>query len=69
VFNVAVPTLWKGIPAGVRNTSFLEKFKPVLKTHLFRVAFTDKYCLSFKYLIGFLLYSMFEWLLLVRELY
>ena len=41
-FSVAAPTLWNRLSADIRNASSLENFKSVLKTHLFRVAFTDK---------------------------
>jgi len=41
-FSVAAPTLWNKLPADIRNASSLENFKSVLKTHMFRVAFTDK---------------------------
>ena len=43
VFSVAVPTLWTRLRANIRNASSLENFKSVLKTHLFKVAFTNKY--------------------------
>ena len=52
-FSVAAPTLWNKLPADIRNGSSLEIFQSVLKTHLFKVAFTDKELLSFKSLIGF----------------
>ena len=38
MFSVAAPTLW----ADIRNVSSLENFKSLLKTYLFKVAFTDK---------------------------
>jgi len=41
-FSVADPTLWNKLPADIRNVSSLEKFKSFLKTHIFKVAFTDK---------------------------
>ena len=41
-FSVAAPTLWNRLPADIRNASSLENFKSVLKTHLFKVAITDK---------------------------
>ena len=41
-FSVAAPTLWNRLPADVRNASSLENLKSILKTHLFKVAFTDK---------------------------
>ena len=41
-FSVAAPTLWNKLPANIRNASPLENFKSLLKTHLFKVAFTDK---------------------------
>ena len=40
--NVAAPTLRNRLSADIRNASSLDKFKSVLKTHLFEVAFTDK---------------------------
>ena len=41
-FGVAAPTLWNRLPANIRNVLSLEKFKSLLKTHLFKVAFSDK---------------------------
>ena len=41
-FSVGAPTLWNRLPADIRNASFLENFKFDLKTHLFKVTFTDK---------------------------
>ena len=41
-FSVAAPTLWNRLPANIRNASSLGNFKSLLKTHLFKVAFTDK---------------------------
>jgi len=41
-FSVAAPTLWNRLPAYIRNALSLENFKSLLKTHLFKVAFTDK---------------------------
>jgi len=41
-FSVAASTLWNRLPADIRNASSLENYKFVLKTHLFKVAFTDK---------------------------
>ena len=43
VFSVAVSTLWNKLPANIRNAPSLENFNPVLKAHLFMVAFTDFY--------------------------
>jgi len=42
VLSVADPTLWNRLPADIRNASSPENFKSVLKTHMFKVAFTDK---------------------------
>ena len=41
-FSGAAPTLWNKLPANNRNASSLGNFKSLLKTHLFKVAFTDK---------------------------
>ena len=41
-FSVAAPTLWNKLPTDNRNVSSLENFKSILKTLLFKVAFTDK---------------------------
>ena len=41
-FSVAASTFWNRLPADIRNASSLEKFKSVLKTLLFNIAFTDK---------------------------
>ena len=35
------PTLWNTLPANIRNVSSLENVKSLLKTHLFKVVFTD----------------------------
>ena len=40
--SVTAPTSWNRLPADIRNASSLEKIKSVLKTHLFKVAFTNK---------------------------
>ena len=34
--------LWNKLPANIRNASSLGNFKSLLKTHLFKVVFTDK---------------------------
>ena len=41
-FSVAAPTLWNKLQANIRNALSLENFLSVLKTHLFRVPFTDE---------------------------
>jgi hypothetical protein len=41
-FSVTAPTLWNKLPANIRKASSLENFKSRLKTHLFKVSFTDK---------------------------
>ena len=41
-FSVAAPTLWNRLPADIRNASSLWKNLNLLKTYLFKVAFTDK---------------------------
>jgi len=41
-FSVATPTLWNKLPTNIRNVSSLGNLKSLLKTHLFKVAFTDK---------------------------
>jgi len=41
-FSVADPTLWNRLPADIRNVSSLWNVEPLLKSHLFNVAFTDK---------------------------
>jgi len=41
-FSVAALTLWNKLPADIRNAPSLENFKSILKTHLFKVAFTEK---------------------------
>ena len=41
-FSVAAPNLWNKLPANIRNSSSLGNFKSLLKTHLFKVTFTDK---------------------------
>ena len=42
-FSVAAPNLRNRLLAAIRNASFLENLKSVLKTHIFKVAFSDKY--------------------------
>ena len=37
-----VTALWNRLPADIRNASSLEQYKHILKTHLFKVAFTGK---------------------------
>jgi len=41
MFCVAAPTLWNKLPTGIRYASFLENVKSVLKTHMFKAAFTN----------------------------
>jgi len=41
-FSVAAPVLWNKLLANIRNSLSLGNFKSLLKTHLFKVAFTDK---------------------------
>ena len=41
-FSVAAPTLWTMVVIDIRNMTSLEHFKSFLKTHLFKIAFTDK---------------------------
>jgi len=41
-FSFATPTLWNKLPANIRNASSLGNLKSLLKTHLFKFAFTDK---------------------------
>ena len=38
-FSVAAPSLWNQLPAHIRATESYERFKVLLKTHLFRTAF------------------------------
>ena len=40
-FYKAGPDLWNHLPLSLRNTNDLQKFKKDLKTHLFRVAFSE----------------------------
>jgi len=41
-FRVADLILWNRLPVDIRNASYLENGKFVLKTHMFKVGFTDK---------------------------
>jgi len=41
-FSVVVPTLWNMLPVDIRNASSLENVQSLLKTNLYKVAFTDK---------------------------
>ncbi len=38
-FSYAAPFLWNKLPAEIRTCQHLEKFKRLVKTHLFRTAF------------------------------
>ena len=38
-FQYAAPVLWNSLPVSVKNASTVIKFKSLLKTHLFNVAF------------------------------
>ncbi|XP_062864364.1 uncharacterized protein LOC134326089 [Trichomycterus rosablanca] len=38
-FSIAAPSLWNALPKHLRDCPDLSKFKSLLKTHLFRVAF------------------------------
>ena len=38
-FCVSAPKLWNSLPSKIRNSRFLNNFKNMLKTHLFRLAF------------------------------
>ena len=40
-FYEAGPDLWNHLPLNLRNTNDLQKFKKDLKTHLFRLAFSE----------------------------
>ena len=47
-FQYAAPVLWNTLPVLVRNASTIIKFKRLLKTHLFNVAFNGWICCIFK---------------------
>ena len=38
-FLAAAPKLWNGLPSQIRNEPNFHRFKGLLKTHLFRLAF------------------------------
>ena len=38
-FLAAAPKLWNGLPSQIRNESNFNRFKGLLKTHFFRLAF------------------------------
>ena len=40
-FSVCAPVLWNGLPFQLRATTSIIHFKSLLKTHYFRLAFTD----------------------------
>jgi len=40
-FSVAGPALWNKLPVDVKNAKSLDHFKSCLKTHLFRIAYTN----------------------------
>ena len=39
-FTYAAPKLWNKLPCDIRNVSNLDHFKRLLKTHLFREAYS-----------------------------
>ena len=39
VFLAAAPKLWNGLPSQMRNEPNFHRFKGLLKTHFFRLAF------------------------------
>ena len=44
-FSIEAPTFRNRLLANIRNVSSLENLKSLLKTNLFKIAFTDKYYL------------------------
>ena len=40
-FDKAAPTLWNSLPYSLRNVNSVDVFKRELKTHLFKIAFSD----------------------------
>lgn len=40
-FAVAAPTVWNDLPPDIRSTQTLSKFKSLVKTHYFKIAFHD----------------------------
>ena len=40
-FNFAASKLWNNLPCDIHNASNLDHFKPLLKTHLFREAYSN----------------------------
>ena len=38
-FSAAAPKLWNGLPSQIRNEPNFNRFKGLLKTHFFRLAF------------------------------
>ena len=46
-FSIADPTLLNRLPEEVRNKPLLECFKSLLKTHLFKVTFSNKIIINY----------------------
>ena len=55
-FLAAAPKLWNGLPSQIRNEPNFNRFKGLLKTHFFRLAFHEDYFLLFHhvYIIFFI---------------
>ena len=51
-FLAAAPKLWNGLPSQIRNEPNFHRFKGLLKTHFFRLAF-------FKDFLGLCIYCIF----------
>ena len=58
-FLAAAPKLWNGLPSQIRNEPNFHRFRGLLKTHFFRLAFY--FILSFYRCIAFFIYNIFSY--------
>ena len=58
-FLAAAPKLWNGLPSQIRNEPNFHRFKGLLKTHFFRLAFY--FILYFYRCIAFFIYNIFSY--------
>ena len=66
-FLAAAPKLWNGLPSQIQNEPNFNRFKGLLKTHLFRLAFYQDYflyhvCIIFLQIHCFLEYFQLFWI-------
>ena len=58
-FLAAAPKLWNGLPSQIRNEPNFHRFRGLLKTHFFRLAFY--FILYFYRCIAFFIYNIFSY--------